>query len=52
MIKDERTSIIKDAMKEGVNESVRIFLASKIDQYVVNQKCGWGNQCIRSRSSK
>jgi len=24
-------------MKEGVNESVRIFLASKIDQYVVNQ---------------
>ena len=36
--KDERTSIIKEAMKEGVNESVRIFLASKIDQYVVNQK--------------
>ena len=35
--KDERTSIIKDAMKEGVNESVRIFLASKIDQYVVNE---------------
>jgi len=34
---DERTSIIKDAMKEGVNESVRIFLASKIDQYVVNE---------------
>ena len=25
-------------MKEGVNESVRIFLASKIDQYVANQK--------------
>ncbi|MDC0041617.1 ABC transporter substrate-binding protein [Candidatus Nitrosopelagicus sp.] len=36
--KDERTSIIKEAMKEGVNESVRIFLASKIDQYVVNQE--------------
>ena len=35
--KDERTSIIKEAMKEGVNESVRIFLASKIDQYVVNE---------------
>ena len=34
---DERTSMIKDAMKEGVNESVRIFLASKIDQYVVNE---------------
>ena len=34
---DERTNIIKDAMKEGVNESVRIFLASKIDQYVVNE---------------
>ena len=34
---NERTSIIKDAMKEGVNESVRIFLASKIDQYVVNE---------------
>ncbi|MDA0755787.1 MAG: ABC transporter substrate-binding protein [Crenarchaeota archaeon] len=36
--KDERTSIIKEAMKEGVNESVRIFLASKIDQYVVNKE--------------
>ncbi|MDC0211947.1 ABC transporter substrate-binding protein [Candidatus Nitrosopelagicus sp.] len=36
--KDERTSIIKEAMKEGVNESVRIFLASKIDQYVVNHE--------------
>ena len=36
--KDERTSIIKNAMKEGVDESVRIFLASKIDQYVVNEK--------------
>ena len=34
---NERTRIIKDAMKEGVNESVRIFLASKIDQYVVNE---------------
>ena len=34
---DQRTSIIKDAMIEGVNESVRIFLASKIDQYVVNE---------------
>jgi len=25
-------------MTEGINESVRIFLASKIDQYVVNEK--------------
>ncbi len=33
----ERTEIIKEATKEGVNESVRIFLASKIDQYVVNE---------------
>ena len=33
----ERTKLIKDAMKEGVNQSVRIFLASKIDQYVVNE---------------
>ena len=33
----ERTSLIKSATKEGVNESVRIFLASKVDQYVANQ---------------
>ena len=33
---NERTELIKDATREGVNESVRIFLASKIDQYVVN----------------
>ena len=33
----ERTEIIKKATKEGVNESVRVFLASKIDQYVVNE---------------
>ena len=24
-------------MTEGINESVRIFLASKVDQYVVNE---------------
>ena len=36
--KDERTKIIKEAMKEGVDESVRVFLASKIDQYVVNKE--------------
>ena len=34
---DERTLLIKDATKEGVNESVRIFLASKVDQYVANE---------------
>jgi len=33
----ERTEIIKEATKEGVNESVRVFLASKVDQYVVNE---------------
>jgi len=33
----ERTEIIKEATKEGVSESVRVFLASKIDQYVVNE---------------
>lgn len=32
----ERTKLIQDATIEGVNESVRIFLASKIDQYVAN----------------
>ena len=32
----ERASLIEEATKEGVNESVRIFLASKIDQYVAN----------------
>jgi len=34
----ERTELIQDAMVEGVNESVRIFLASKINQYVANEK--------------
>ena len=33
---EERTKLIQDATIEGVNESVRIFLASKVDQYVVN----------------
>ena len=35
---EERKSLIQDAVKEGVSESVRIFLASKIDQYAVNEK--------------
>ena len=33
----ERTELIQKATIEGVNESVRIFLASKIDQYVANE---------------
>lgn len=33
----ERTKLIQEATVEGVKESVRIFLASKIDQYVVNE---------------
>ncbi len=35
---DERIDLFKEATIEGVNESVRIFLASKIDQYIVNEK--------------
>ena len=34
---EERTMLIKEATREGVNESVRIFLASKVDQYVSNE---------------
>lgn len=34
----KRSELIQDAVVEGINESVRIFLASKIDQYVVNEK--------------
>ena len=34
---DERTELIKEATRIGVNESVRIFLASKVDQYVTNE---------------
>ncbi|AFS80526.1 solute binding protein-like protein [Candidatus Nitrosopumilus koreensis AR1] len=35
---EERSNLIQEAVVEGINESVRIFLASKIDQYVVNEK--------------
>ncbi|ABX12514.1 ABC transporter substrate-binding protein [Nitrosopumilus maritimus] len=35
---EDRSVLIQDAVVEGINESVRIFLASKIDQYVVNEK--------------
>ena len=34
----QRTDLIQQAVVEGINESVRIFLASKIDQYVVNEE--------------
>ena len=33
----ERSVLIQDAVAEGINESVRIFLASKIDQYIANE---------------
>ncbi|MBI2128551.1 MAG: ABC transporter substrate-binding protein, partial [Nitrosarchaeum sp.] len=35
---DQRADLIQDAIAEGVDQSVRIFLASKIDQYVANEK--------------
>ncbi len=35
---EQRAELIQEAVAEGINESVRIFLASKIDQYVVNDK--------------
>ncbi|MCV0400375.1 MAG: ABC transporter substrate-binding protein [Nitrosopumilus sp.] len=35
---EQRTQLIQEAVVEGISESVRIFLASKIDQYVVNEK--------------
>ena len=35
---EQRAKLIQDAVVEGINESVRIFLANKIDQYAVNEK--------------
>lgn len=35
---EERAVLIQDAIVEGINESVRIFVASKIDQFVANEK--------------
>jgi peptide/nickel transport system substrate-binding protein len=35
---EERIDLVRKATSEGIKESVRIFLASKIDQYVVNEK--------------
>ena len=34
----ERSNLIQEAIIEGINESVRIFVASKIDQFVANEK--------------
>jgi peptide/nickel transport system substrate-binding protein len=35
---DQRTELLKKAVNEGLKESIRIFLVSKIDQYVSNKK--------------
>lgn len=34
----QRADLIRGAIAEGIDQSVRIFLASKIDQYVANEK--------------
>jgi peptide/nickel transport system substrate-binding protein len=35
---EQRADLVQSAITEGVKESVRIFIASKIDQYVANEK--------------
>lgn len=35
---EERKKLIQDAIAEGIDQSVRIFIASKIDQFVANEK--------------
>lgn len=35
---EERKNLIRDAVSEGVRESVRVFLASKIDPFVTNKR--------------
>ena len=35
---EQRSNLIRDAMIQGIDQSVRIFLASKIDQYVANNE--------------
>lgn len=35
---EERTELLKKAAAEGIKESVRIFLASRIDHYVANSR--------------
>jgi peptide/nickel transport system substrate-binding protein len=34
---EQRRELIQQAVTEGVNESIRVFLASKVDQYVANE---------------
>lgn len=34
----QRTELVRQATREGINESVRIFLAAKIDPFVANKK--------------
>ena len=36
--RDQRTQLVQKALDNGVNESVRVFLASTVDQYVVNER--------------
>ena len=36
--REQRTGLIQDAIVLGIKESVRVFLASKTDQYVVNER--------------
>lgn len=35
---EQRTKLIKEAVSEGIKESVRFFLVSKIDPYISNKK--------------
>jgi len=35
---EKRSELVQEAVVEGIKESVRIFVASKIDQYVANEK--------------
>ena len=35
---NQRAELIQDTIAKGIDESVRIFIASKIDQYVTNEK--------------
>ena len=34
----ERTDLVRDAITGGIDESVRVFLANKINQYVANER--------------
>jgi peptide/nickel transport system substrate-binding protein len=35
---EQRADLIREAIAEGVDQSVRIFLASRVDQFVANEK--------------